>query len=459
MVVAFCGVTYDMAMAQAVMAPKTMADVKVSYAEAVKKISPTVVNIFTKTKVERAVNPFFSDPTFELFFGQSLGGVRRERVEQSLGSGVIIADDGTFVTNFHVVQGASEVKVMSAEGEAFEVDYMTGDKDLDIAVFKIKAKRKFAYAELADSDALEVGDLVLAIGNPFGIGQSVSMGIVSALGRSNIGQSSAENFIQTDAAINPGNSGGALVDSRGRLVGINTAIFSQSGGSQGIGFAIPANTVRAVMNSVFSTGDIQRPWLGAEGQDLTTILAQSLGLKRAQGFLINDVMPNSPAFKAGIQVGDIILSFNGYDIANERALYGRMAQTSLGKKVPVEILRAGKQKQVYLSLEALPPRDPNAQKMLKGSHPLNGYVVEQISPSLAHELRLPYDVKGVAIIQTPKRPTTFGIATMRVGDIITEVNDTEVTTLEELEEALAVRRRGWKIIVKRGRQTLQIIAR
>ena len=298
----------------------TQSELRLSYAPVVHHATPAVVNVYA-AKVVQNRNPFLDDPIFRRFFGGPGGGGGANQLQRSLGSGVIIDAAGLVVTNNHVIEGADEVKVSLADKREFEATLVLKDPRTDLAVLRIKdGHEQFPVLEFADSDALQVGDVVLAIGNPFGVGQTVTHGIVSALARTQVGISDYRFFIQTDAAINPGNSGGALVDLTGKLIGINTAIFSRSGGSQGVGFAIPANMVRVVVASAKTGGNaVVRPWLGAKLQAVTPEIADSMGLKRPAGALVSNVTADSPAASAGIKAGDLILSVDGQDVDDPNA--------------------------------------------------------------------------------------------------------------------------------------------
>src|SRR5215831_13559283 len=295
-------------LAQQRQVPASASQLELSFAPVVKRVAPAVVNVYA-ARIVANNNPFLADPFFRQFFG----AVPREQVERSLGSGVIIDQAGLVVTNYHVIDGASQIKVALADKREFEADIVLKDQRSDLAVLRVKdANERFPTLEFADSDELQVGDVVLAIGDPFGVGQTVTHGIVSAVARTQVGISDYRFFIQTDAAINPGNSGGALVDANGRLIGINTAIYSRSGGSQGIGFAIPANMVRVVVASAKTGGSaVVRPWLGAKLQEVTPEIADSMGLKRPSGALVANVAAGGPAARAGIKTGDVIVSIDG----------------------------------------------------------------------------------------------------------------------------------------------------
>src|SRR5215813_10556776 len=310
------------AMGQDVRVPTSPDEIRLSYAPVVKRVAPAVVNVYAARVVEN--RPMFDDPIFRRFFG---GGGRHEQVQRSLGSGVIVDPAGLVVTNFHVIENADQVRVSLADKREFEADIVLKDQHSDLAVLRLKDTReRFAAIDLGDSDSLQVGDIVLALGNPFGVGQTVTHGIVSAVARTQVGITDYQFFIQTDAAINPGNSGGALVDLGGRLVGINTAIFSRSGGSQGIGFAIPVNMVRVVLDSARSGGKaVKRPWFGAKLQDITPEIADSLNLKRPVGALVSSVVARSPAARAGMRTGDLVVSVDGQEVDDVNAFDYRFA--------------------------------------------------------------------------------------------------------------------------------------
>ena len=311
----------------------------VSYSSAAQRATASVVNIFT-SKAARATpeHPLFNDPLFRRFFGDQLS----ERPQaSSLGSGVIVSAEGYVLTNHHVVDAADEIEVLMADGKRSRATVVGSDPETDLAVLKIEANGAPAIV-FADSDSARVGDVVLAIGNPFGVGQTVTMGIISALGRTQLGINTFENFIQTDAAINPGNSGGALVDSEGRLLGINTAIYSRTGGSLGIGFAIPTSTVKQVMDQIVATGSVTRGYIGVEPQDLTPELAEAFKLPRKDGAIIAGVMRNGPADRAGVRVGDILIEVEGQPIPNTSTMLNVIAQLTPGETAKFRFLRNGK---------------------------------------------------------------------------------------------------------------------
>src|SRR6187401_1114390 len=328
-------------------------ELRLSYAPVVQQVAPAVVNVYA-AKVVQNRNPLLDDPIFRRFFGVP-GGLGNQ-VQRSLGSGVIVDSGGLIVTNNHVIEGADEVKVSLADKREFEAILVLKDPRTDLAILRVKdGHERFPVLDFADSDALQVGDLVLAIGNPFGVGQTVTHGIVSALARTQVGVSDYQFFIQTDAAINPGNSGGALVDMTGKLVGINTAIFSRSGGSQGVGFAIPANMVKVVVASAKGGGTaVKRPWLGAKLQAITPEIAEGLGIKRAQGVLVAGVSEKSPAARAGLKTGDLIVAIDGQTVEDQNAFDYRFATKPLGGAAQIGILRSGKEMTLKIALEIAP---------------------------------------------------------------------------------------------------------
>ena len=361
------------------------------------------------------------------------------------------------VTNNHVIEGATEVKVSLSDKREFEAEVVLKDARSDLAVLRLKAQgERFPAIEFADSDALLVGDIVLAIGNPFAVGQTVTHGIVSAVARTQVGISDYQFFIQTDAAINPGNSGGALVDMNGRLVGINTAIFSRSGGSQGIGFAIPANMVRVVVASAKSGGTaVKRPWLGARLQAVTPEIAESLNLKRPTGALIASVTPQSPAARAGLKSGDLIVAVDGQTVDDPSAFDYRFATKTLGGAgAKLTFMRDGREQVVSVALETAPdtPRD---EIVLQGRSPFQGAKISNISPALAEELRIDPSSEGVIVVDIAN-----GSAAQRLGfqpgDIVLSVNDQNVAKTRDLERATAQASGLWRITIKRGGQQLSV---
>jgi Do/DeqQ family serine protease len=445
------------AMAQERRVPASPNEVRLSYAPIVQRVVPAVVNVYAGRMVANR-NPLLDDPIFRRFFGvPGLPGSPGEQMQRSLGSGVLVDAGGLVVTNNHVIEGATEVKVSLADKREFEADVVLQDARSDLAVLRLKAQgERFSAIEFADSDALLVGDIVLAIGNPFAVGQTVTHGIVSAVARTQVGISDYQFFIQTDAAINPGNSGGALVDMNGRLVGINTAIFSRSGGSQGIGFAIPANMVRVVVASARSGGTaVKRPWLGARLQAVTSEIAESLNLKRPTGALIASVTPQSPAARAGLKSGDLIIAIDGQTVDDPSAFDYRFATKTLGGAgAKVTFMRAGREYVVSVALETAPdaPRD---EIVLQTRSPFQGAKVSNISPALAEELRIDPSSEGVIIVDIANGSTAQRLG-FRPGDIVVAVNDQAVTKTRDLERATARASGLWRITIKRGGQQLSV---
>jgi Do/DeqQ family serine protease len=432
--------------------PSSVRQLQLSFAPVVKRVAPAVVNVYAARIVENN-NPFLTDPFFRQFFG----AVPREQVERSLGSGVIVEPAGLVVTNFHVISGASQVKVALADKREFDADIVLKDQRSDLAVLRIKgAKEHFPTLEFADSDQLEVGDVVLAIGDPFGVGQTVTHGIVSAVARTQVGISDYQFFIQTDAAINPGNSGGALVDIDGRLVGINSAIYSRSGGSQGIGFAIPANMVRVVVASAEGgSGAVKRPWLGAKLQDVTPDIADSLGLQRPSGALVASVMAGGPAAQAGLKAGDLIVSIDGAAVEDPNAFGYRFATKPLGGTAQIGIVRQGRNMVLPIALRSLPDA-PREEVEIKARSPFLGATVANLSPALADELRLDPQTEGVVITAVADGSTAQSIGFQK-GDIVMSVNNEKIAKPADLERITGAGGRQWRITILRGGQQISVI--
>ncbi|MDN3522372.1 S1C family serine protease [Halomonas ramblicola] len=324
----------------------------VSYAAAVERAAPAVVNIYSSRVVERDQHPLMSDPFFRQFFGDDMPA--RQRMLSSLGSGVIVSDEGYVLTNHHVIGGADQIQVALRDGRETLAEVIGTDPESDLAVLRIELD-DLPVIELADSSEAAIGDVALAIGNPFGVGQTVTMGIISATGRSHLGLNAYEDFIQTDAAINPGNSGGALIDPEGAMVGINTAIFSRSGGSQGIGFAIPANLARNILEELVTQGRVIRGWLGVEAQELNPELAASFGLQAPRGVVIAGVVPDGPADQAGLRPGDVLLAIDGRPILDARETMSDIAAVEPGESLPLTVIRGGETMEVTLEVGERPP--------------------------------------------------------------------------------------------------------
>ena len=436
--------------------PASSGEVQLSFAPVVKRTAPAVVNVYAQRISVAQGNRFFDDPFFRRFFGDDGSfGRPRERVQNSLGSGVIVDPSGLIVTNNHVIANGTDIKVVLADRREFEAKVLLTDERTDLAVLKIDVPdEELPALKLGDSDALEVGDLVLAIGNPFGVGQTVTSGIVSALARTKVGVSDYQFFIQTDAAINPGNSGGALVNMNGELIGINTAIFSRGGGSIGIGFAIPTNMVKTVVATAESGGGaIRRPWIGAELQDVTPDIAASLGMARPEGALIVSLHPDSPLTKSGLKRGDVILALEGKPIESAQELGYRVATTAIGATTIVEYQRAGERRETQVTMMAAPETVERQDTLLEGRNPLAGAVAANVSPVVADELGLPADTKGVAITKLQGGPAQ---RFFKRGDIVLEVNGVTIDSVEALTKVLADEARIWRIAVDRNGRILKL---
>ncbi len=446
------------ATAQAVkQVPGTRAEIQYSFAPLVHKVGPAVVNIYARAEVtERRASPLFDDPFFRRFFGDVFPGEARKRTAQSLGSGVIMREDGLVVTNYHVIKGADEITVVLSDRREFDAKILLQEERTDLAVLKIETDgEKLPHLEIRDSDELEVGDLVLAIGNPFGVGQTVTSGIVSALARTALGITDYSFFIQTDAAINPGNSGGALISMDGRLVGVNTAIYSNQkggGGSVGIGFAVPSNMVRTILYGV-DKGTVVRPWIGVSGQTMTPDLAEQFGLPRPIGVAVTDVYPDGPAASAGIRVGDVILKVGGKEIVDEQAMRYRVATRSLGGVAQIEILRGGVNQTVEVSMKApLTEPEPDLRDM-RGQHPMSGAQVANLSPAFALEHGLDDMARGVVVLKVARQSPAARVG-LRPGDVVLKINDDTIDFVSNLQPALMSAKNAWRISIRREGQVL-----
>lgn len=437
--------------------PTSREQISLSFAPVVRQASPAVVNIYTK-KASRADDrdPFFSDPFFQYFF-EGLGRRRApQRQQNSLGSGVIIESDGLIVTNQHVIEGADEVMVVLNDRREFRAEVVGADAAADLALLRIDPPTSLPALSMGSSDALEVGDLVLAIGNPFGIGQTVTSGIISALSRTGPRVGSDLSFIQTDAAINPGNSGGALVTIDGALVGVNTAIFTRGGGSIGIGFAIPIDLVKALVHSIEGGGDsLARPWLGAKVQTVTTELAASLGLDRPVGVLLNQVHRSGPARRAGLEQGDVITAIDGVEVVDKQGLNFRLAVGKLSDAVSLSVWREGLDLEVDLPLE-LPPREPPpAVTEVNGQHALAGVTVANLSPGFNQDAGLDLFAEGVVILRINRRSPADRVG-LRRGDVIVSVGDQPIRRVAELNDALDRLPPVWRLEIDRGDRRLGV---
>jgi len=449
--------------AQEKVVPSSKDNVIFSYSPLVKNAAPAVVNIYTSKRVQVRSSPLLADPFFGQFFGgnslfnQGLG-VTREKVVNSLGSGVVIDPDGLIITNFHVAGEDTDIQVVLSDKREFKAEPVLIDKRSDLALLKVETHgEKLPYLQINDSDNLEVGDIVLAIGNPFGVGQTVTSGIVSALARTTVGVSDFEFFIQTDASINPGNSGGALVDMNGKMVGINTAIYTKTGTSNGIGFATPSIMVKVLLNNYRQgSNKVLRPWLGASTQNLTQDLAGAAGLKIPSGVLIRGVYPGSAAEKAGLKTGDIIMKIDDYDVSDEQSLKFRVATYAIGSEAEFTILRYGREKDLIVRMEAPGEYPPRETTLVSGDNPLSGATIVNISPVVADEMGI-NDYKGVIVTKIEKGSVASRF--MAAGDIVIGINGVEPKSVKHLMKLLDAVTRGWKVQLRRGDKFINIDVR
>ncbi len=398
-------------------------------ADVAAKVTPSVVNVFSERQASRDSGPFLADPFFQYFFGRPRGQPSAPQRERSLGSGVIVSPDGIILTNNHVVENAETIKVALKDGRDLEAKLVGTDPQSDIAVLRVD-QRELPAIEIADSSRSRTGDLVLAIGNPFGIGQTVTMGIISAVGRANMGITDYEDFIQTDAAINPGNSGGALIDMDGKLVGINTAIASQTGGYQGIGFAIPSNMAMQVETEILHNGKVTRGWLGIAIQDITSDLARDMDLTPRHGVLVSDVTRDSPAARAGIQRGDVITAVDSTRIEDAGQLRTLIALDGKDRRVTVQLERHGKPMALQATLVEVPTSRQGPAQIEQGA--LSGLTVQPLDRALRSRLHLPDEVDGVVVTGAQSNPAA---SALRPGDVILEVNRKPVATVDAFRDA------------------------
>ncbi len=436
--------------------PQSPAEVRLSFAPVVKKVRPAVVNVYASRIETRPQNPLFDDPIFRHFFGDQGGG--SARVAQSLGSGVIVDRSGLIVTNNHVIEGMNDVKVALADHREFEAKIVLRDPRSDLAVLKIKdGGDDFPVLELGDSDAIEVGDFVLAIGNPFGVGQTVTQGIVSATARTQIGASDYGFFIQTDAAINPGNSGGALVDLEGKLIGINSEIISRSGGSMGLGFAIPVNMVKSVIAAA-KGGDrmVRRPWLGASLQNVTQDIAESLGLDKPIGALVATIAEGGPAAEAGLKRGDVIVAVDGVEVDDSGGVGFRLGVKPLGGDARLGVVRGGKTIDLTLRLMAAPEKPPRDPVKIKTRSPFEGATLVNISPAVIEDMSLEGASKGVVVAEVEDGSTAAQVGVQK-GDIVLAINGQKIESTRDGERATAARANYWRLVIQRGGQVIQTV--
>jgi Do/DeqQ family serine protease len=432
--------------------PTSAAQIQLSFAPLVKEAVPAVVNIYARQIVQSSRTPLQSDPFFERFFRSPDAG--RPRVQNSLGSGVILTEDGIVVSNYHVVGMATDIRIVLADRREFSARVMLSDAESDLAILKIDDVADLPFLSLRNSDDVEVGELALAIGNPFGVGQTVSSGIVSGLARSGGMNGGGQGyFIQTDAPINPGNSGGALIDMQGDLIGINTSILTSSGGSNGIGFAIPANLVAAFVDQARKGATrFARPWAGLSGQAVDADMAAPLGLDRPGGIILSGLHPVSPFLEAGFRVGDVIIAVDGQDVHSPAEMIYRMSVAGLGKQAVITRLREGTQSDVVVSLIEAPEEPPRDAVVLSDRELLPGLKLARINPAVLSELNLSLEVEGVAVMDVG----AFGLRVgLRPGDVILAVNGQGVQTPTQVRTAFKGKRSA-ELFVQRGGQRLSL---
>ena len=436
-----------------------------SFADLVEKVSPAVVSIRvveeeTVADVEQPDLPFPPGSPFDKFFKQlqpkGPDGKPLKRKAMAQGSGFFITADGYAVTNNHVVQGGKDITVVQNDGTELKATLVGRDQKTDLALIKVKASKPMPYVAFGDSDKLRVGDWVLAVGNPFGLGGTVTSGIVSARGRE-IGAGPYDDFLQIDASINRGNSGGPTFDIHGNVVGVNTAIFSPTGGSVGIGFAIPANLVSSTVASAMAGKGIKRPWFGASGEAVTSEIAQGLGMARPNGVLVGEVWRGGPADRAGLKAGDVVLAIDGREVNDPQALRFRIATRKLGDTAALDVLRRGQRLNLQIALQDAPETPARNLTQLSGNQPLAGATVGNLSPAFADELGLDMLERGVIVTEIAPGSTAARLR-LRTGDIVMKINDREVEDVKSLQTLL----RGgnqWTVTLRRNKQVLSFTVR
>ena len=431
--------------------PQDAAQISLSFAPVVKQAAPAVVNIYAR-RVVQARSPFAGDPLFDRMFSDMRG---RPQVQNSLGSGVILSADGIVVSNYHVVGQATDIRVVLNTGDEYAARVLLGDEEADLAILKLEDAAEMPFLPLRDSDTVEVGELVLAIGNPFGVGQTVSSGIVSGLARSGTATGNARGyFIQTDAPINPGNSGGALIDMNGDLIGVNTSILSRSGGSNGIGFAIPAKLVaQFVAQARAGETRFQRPWAGMSGQEVDAAMAETLGLPVPGGVIVAHLHPDSPFAAAGVAVGDVIRSVDGVAVNTPPEMIFRMSVAGLGAKARVGYFRDGRDREVTVRLIGAPEVPPRNPITTGRDSPIPGLALETVNPAVATEEGLDPDTTGVLITDAGPLGPRIGLL---AGDVVQQVNGQTVTDSAGLDQALATALRRLDIGLLRGGRQLSL---
>lgn len=428
--------------------PTSATQMQLSFVPLVKQATPAVVNIYAKIMAEPRSTPLQSDPFFERFFRDPFN--EKPRVQNSLGSGVILSADGIVVSNYHVVGMATEITVVLADRREYSARVLLGDAEADLAILQIEVNEPLPFLSLRESETVEVGELALAIGNPFGVGQTVSSGIVSGLARSRVGggNSGLGYFIQTDAPINPGNSGGALIDMAARLIGINTSILTRSGGSNGIGFAIPADLVGAfVAQARAGRTEFARPWAGIGGQPVDADMAAPLGLARPGGIIVSAVHAASPFAAAGLQVGDVITQVGGAPVNTPAEMIYRMSVAGMGRRAEVVLIRGGQRQQIEVQLITPPDTPPRDEVTLSERSLLPGLRLARINPAVLADLNLPLESKGVAVLD---RGPFGGRVGLRSGDVIVEINGISVETPQDVANVLGGQARRIGMVIQRG---------
>ncbi|MES2542458.1 MAG: trypsin-like peptidase domain-containing protein [Pseudomonadota bacterium] len=431
--------------------PQSSAEVTLSFAPVVRQTAPAVVNIYARQLVQQRSNPFAGDPFFDQFF-QDLNGP--PRVQNALGSGVIVGADGFVVSNYHVIADATDIRVVLADRREYAARVLLADPQSDLAILKVDADEPLPALQMGNSDALQVGDLVLAIGNPFGVGQTVSSGIVSGLARSalQVGDGTGY-FVQTDAPINPGNSGGALVDMQGRLVGINTAILTKDGGSNGIGFAVPSNLVAAVIAQA-RTGETRftRPWAGVSGQEVDGPLAEAMGMDRPLGVMITEIHPQSPFGAAGVSKGDVVLSLGGAVINSPQEFLYRLSVLGNGPQ-EVTFVTEGEMTAAEVKLGPAPEVPDRGVTRVVGDVVLRGAILSRINPGVIAELHLPLEAQGVVVLETSDIAFDIGL---KAGDVLVAINGRGIATPADALAAVREVSRRWQIDLVRGGKPLRL---
>tara|TARA_R110000868_G_scaffold304854_1_gene565985 strand:+ start:347 stop:1750 length:1404 start_codon:yes stop_codon:yes gene_type:complete len=436
----------DLTADQSRIVPDSRAEMQLSFAPIVRDVAPAVVNVYSRRVVNNR-SPFANDPVFSRMFRS------QPREQNSLGSGVIVDQSGVIVTNYHVVAGATELRVVLADRREFEAEVLLTDEATDLAILKIETEEPLTTLPFNMTDDPEVGDLVLAIGNPFGVGQTVTSGIVSALARTDVGESDVASFIQTDAAINPGNSGGALVDMRGQLIGINSMIFSRSGGSNGIGFAIPVEMVRRVVDTALSEGELIRPWLGARLQPVTSDIASTFNMLRPRGALVSEIYPNAAADQGRLRQGDIVLAVDGHEISNDAGARFRLAIRAAGEDARFTVLRDGEEINLDVPVIPAPGAAGPDPLRIEGRNPLSGVSLVQLSPAFNETVGLDPFLDGVVVMNVLRRSVASRYG-FRPGDRLVSLMGETITTLDDAE-GIVERfdgERDWPIVLDRRGQ-------